>query len=139
MISKSQGGTPLPFGFYLSWISELPLKKTMKNKLAIVLRSRRTLTDSLARQEEHNSWWRINAYGEKLGGSGKPQRHRAQHSTRNRPKDAVRQDGKTAPRSIMATSMPRIKTETRFTTVVITSTRNDAARDYEERDLDRIS
>ncbi len=36
---------------------------------------------------ESSSGQKINAYGEKLGGSGKPQRHSAQHSTRNRAKD----------------------------------------------------
>ena len=44
-----------------------------------------------------SSGQKINAYGEKLGGSGKPQRHSAQHSTRKAAKDAARQDGKTAP------------------------------------------
>jgi hypothetical protein len=46
---------------------------------------------------QSSSGQKTNAYGEKLGGSGKPQRHSAQHSTRKAAKDAARQDGKTAP------------------------------------------
>jgi hypothetical protein len=38
-----------------------------------------------------------NAYGEKLGPSGKPARHSKQHSTRKAAKDAARQEGKGAP------------------------------------------
>jgi RHS repeat-associated protein len=46
---------------------------------------------------QSSSGQKINAYGEKLGGNGKPQRHSKQHSTRKAAKDAARKEGKTAP------------------------------------------
>jgi RHS repeat-associated protein len=44
-----------------------------------------------------SSGQKINAYGEKLGPSGKPMRHTARHSTRKAAKDAARQEGETTP------------------------------------------